>query len=713
MLGISYENSQLMYQTFVEKEFNKYAEENHLNITLKIDIKKNLRQKDSWEYLKIQVGSAVQKTKMKYSENKFEMFFYDNRFTNLFGPYLMNLNYVFTEGDLDYYDPKIIEETCIYDEQLVGIPMGVSYNALYSNNLLLNKYNKSAPRTWDELINTCKYIMKKENNTDLICYNGLFEDSDQGLNSLYEFIYSNRDSYDSNYPNSEDQAFKDSLITLKKVKDEIASDKIFANNDVYAYDKLMDGNFIFLKYEILDKSLYNSTIYRVSTIPGGKRVLSGSMIGGDNIGIFKDLDEEKREATYEVLYFLTSKEFKKKLFENEISLTPVTELMDDKEICKTMPCDLLKKIQFTSEPSFLKDGPNDFRKKYKKYIFDYLYNNKTLEETVKDVVNIDKVYYISMSTKDSNVGFLFFLCFALVTLLMVLSLAFLFMKQFKGAFKYLPTDFWIISVIGSIIISCVPFVSYGRVSPMKCYFKILLISLGYTISVTPSLYKLIGQHPGRNKISTWVNENRYMFFISNILIDLLLNSISLASPYASNLVLINGGGSFETCRFDSINLIVVFVYKFIVIFLFLYLIFIEWNISNTLYDVRFTVTAIYCDILTFILVYVFNFFEFKRYEYNFSIQTVIISLIAVSNYIFLYAVRILFKIIRKGDSYFELNEKTEVQPKSINDNDSDSKSEKRRSNFVSKMMDYHSRESAIIDNNNPTIISSIIEINDK
>jgi len=53
--------------------------------------------------------------------------------------------------------------------------MGVSYNALYSNYALLNKYNKSIPRTWDELINTCKYIMKKENNTDLICYNGLFD----------------------------------------------------------------------------------------------------------------------------------------------------------------------------------------------------------------------------------------------------------------------------------------------------------------------------------------------------------------------------------------------------------------------------------------------------------------------------------------------------------------------------------------------------------
>jgi len=52
----------------------------------------------------------------------------------------------------------------------------VSYNILYSNIELLSKYNKPIPKTWDELINTCEYIMEKEkNDTELICYNGLFD----------------------------------------------------------------------------------------------------------------------------------------------------------------------------------------------------------------------------------------------------------------------------------------------------------------------------------------------------------------------------------------------------------------------------------------------------------------------------------------------------------------------------------------------------------
>jgi len=53
--------------------------------------------------------------------------------------------------------------------------MGLSYEVLYSNYELLNKYNKSVPKTWDELIDTCKYIMEREKDSELICYNGFFD----------------------------------------------------------------------------------------------------------------------------------------------------------------------------------------------------------------------------------------------------------------------------------------------------------------------------------------------------------------------------------------------------------------------------------------------------------------------------------------------------------------------------------------------------------
>jgi len=47
---------------------------------------------------------------------------------------------------------------------------------MYSNRDLLNKYGKDVPTTWDELYNTAKEIIDKENplrDKPLIGYNGL------------------------------------------------------------------------------------------------------------------------------------------------------------------------------------------------------------------------------------------------------------------------------------------------------------------------------------------------------------------------------------------------------------------------------------------------------------------------------------------------------------------------------------------------------------
>ena len=47
--------------------------------------------------------------------------------------------------------------------------------------------------------------------------------TEQGLYSLYEFIYTCRDSINSTYPNPQDSAFANSLNLLKKLKEKVAS----------------------------------------------------------------------------------------------------------------------------------------------------------------------------------------------------------------------------------------------------------------------------------------------------------------------------------------------------------------------------------------------------------------------------------------------------------------------------------------------------------
>jgi len=533
--------------------------------------------------------------------------------------------------------------------------MGLSYEVLYSNTRLLNKYNRSIPKTWDELIDTCKYIMEREkDDTELICYNGLFDDSEQGLLSLFEFVYSCRDSYNSIYPNPNDKSFVDSLKMMKKIKEEVASDEIFKSNENLTFGKLMSGNAIFIKYWLINIEPI-TTNYTISILPGLKEGLSGTMAQGSNIGIVRDIDEDKKDAALEVFKFLTSKDIQKIMLMTGVSVTSIKEFLDDEVVCKYLLCDVIKDSQITAEPSFVKEGPADFRAKYQKYIYQFLYDNETVEETLKHINDVTKIYHISLSTEDSPVGLICFIFFSVISLFMLVSLVFFFRENFHPFFTFLPDDLWVITVLGSILVLWVPILNYGTIDTLKCHFKPMLLSIGYTLSINPTLYKVIVQFPENNKVTYWVYKNKHMFFFYSILVDILLNSIHWIYPFTTKHIYVEDGESFETCRYNGVlNIFLVLIYKFIVLLVLLFLIFVEWNLSANIYDMRFVVSAIYIDILSFILIYILHFIEIKNYIYNFILLTGITSIISLSNYIFLYGIRLLLAFLRKQNIKLQL-----------------------------------------------------------
>ena len=55
-------------------------------------------------------------------------------------------------------------------------PYSIDISALYSNKVLLDAYGKEIPKTWDELIDTARYIIQQEKEknpeANLIGYNG-------------------------------------------------------------------------------------------------------------------------------------------------------------------------------------------------------------------------------------------------------------------------------------------------------------------------------------------------------------------------------------------------------------------------------------------------------------------------------------------------------------------------------------------------------------
>jgi len=159
------------------------------------------------------------------------------------------------------------------------------------------------------------------------------------------------------------------------------------------------------------------------------------------------------------------------------------------------------------------------------------------------------------------------------------------------------------------------------------------------------------------------------------------------------------------------------LYKLIILLLLLFLIFVEWSISEIIYDIRFVTTVIYIDILSFIIKIVFLIIQIKYYENYFIIQTVNIFIISIMNYIFLFGIRVLLGLIHKQNVNLQfinrnenfINNETQLRTKSTNNetinvddsiyktNTVDENGENEnieptatiKSNFISRMIDYH------------------------
>jgi len=432
-------------------------------------------------------------------------------------------------------------------------------------------------------------------------------------------------------------------------------DEIFRSNESFTTKKLMSGKSIFIKYWLIGEPYLSSLPYYNSILPGIKEGISGTSVAGNNLGIIKNIAKEKKDAAFEVVKFFTSKEYQKRGFEDSAFISAINEFWYDEELCKKNgSCDIYKNVQFTAEPKFIQEEQEDYRKKYQDYIYQYLYENKTIDETLKHINDIKKIYYISLNTENSYVGLICFIYFFIISALILSSLIFLFQNNFHPFFTFLPKDFWIITVLGSILILWVPIISYGSVTTLKCHLKPILMSIGYTFSVCPSLYKLIVQFPKENRISPWVNDHKYMFLLFSILMDIIVNCISIINPFTSQSVLVEDGESFKICKFNGeYSIIILLVYKLFVIFLILFLIFVERNHSLAKYDLKFIVSAIYIDILSLIIIFIYHFSKIRNYISYFLLKIVITFIISISNHIFLYFSRIFLKFIKKEELTIE------------------------------------------------------------
>jgi len=459
-------------------------------------------------------------------------------------------------------------------------------------------------------------------------------------------------------------------------------------------------------------------LFSISILPGRKEGISGSSVSGNNVGIIKNVSEEKREASIEVLKFFASRQRQEQIFKNRFGLVAYNELLEEEDLCGDEICDIVKEMQFTGEPKFIKNGPDGFRKYYKKYIYEFLYENSTIEETLKQLDDVTKIYYVKLGTEDSYIGLVWFIFMSVVSVLMLLSIVFLFKDNFHPLFMFLPEGIWIITILGSILLLWVPYFNYGSVNKVKCHLRPLFMTVGYTLNICPTFYKLIFQFPEKTKIIRWVMKHKYLFLLFNLLIDCLLCSISFINPYTSQYVWVEDGENFEKCRFNGIySIIILIVYKFLIILLMLFLIFVEWNISKATFDLKISLTALYSNMLFIGLILVFNTIDIKNYQAYFVFQSLNVSIISITNYLLLYGFKVVIGLLRKQNVKMTfinnvnekfINDESQLQSEVLTNSDENNENTciitlpNENNNFISRMIKYHYYEEDSSTNNYDT-----------
>jgi len=394
-------------------------------------------------------------------------------------------------------------------------------------------------------------------------------------------------------------------------------------------------------------------IYKISALPGKVKGVSSSATGGYNLGINKYSRKEKREQVIKAYTYLTSKEMQRKLVNNFRIISGISSLYDDsEEICKEDKdlCDLYKNLQPITRPISKTKDYTSYSDKLRDTIYQFLYGNKSAYEVLKIVDDITRIYYVTM---DSSINLIITTTYIIISLMLLISLACLKFRKFKLYLDFLSNDFWVLFIIGIILIISISYLDLLKANTLICHLKLMFQSIGFTLMTVSILHKLIINFPESNKISQWIKNKKYLFLLTFIVVDVMLNSIIIFHQYNIKTLINKNEKNFQICRknttISSVQYILLIIHM-LVILSSLFLTFLEWNIETTYYDIRFYISAVLIDALIALIYAILKTVNITNYTVYFSIRECIFMLFAISSYILMYGIKIIWALINKNNS---------------------------------------------------------------
>jgi len=474
----------------------------------------------------------------------------------------------------------------------------------------------------------------------------------------------------------------------------------------YTFMKLFNGDAIFLKFFVsFIDTIGKDSPYVLSLMPGMNEGISGTLLTTFNIGIPKCIEENKIKPITEVVRYMTSLEVQKKLVLKRIIVSGITYLYEEEEICNSIQyCEVYKNAQYIIKPVNKTNNYGKYIEKFSGYFFNFLYGYEKPEVVLKFMDDITRIYNITIDPDELSLGFISLIAYIVFSIIELGSLIFIKIGKFKIFFSYLPDAFWVLIVIGIIILSSIIFTKIGDITSFKCHLVVFFLNIGYTLIYTPIFIKLIVSFPDENKLSNWFIKNKYSFLIIALSVDTFLNVLAFIQPFTIEKIIINEGENYEICamngRFLKSIVYMEGLYKFVIVMAILILIFVEWNIKETLYDIKICLSCLYMNGIIVIIFIIFNNFKFIDYNIYYGIQICLIFIISLSNYAIIFGIRLILPFFVDYKEYMEriIEERSISESKSSYSNQRTnveviSSNGTSNKNIYSKLVNYHYRTS--------------------
>ncbi|KAJ3294252.1 hypothetical protein HDU76_006970, partial [Blyttiomyces sp. JEL0837] len=260
------------------------------------------------------------KQRINKKESKFDLYLIEESWTGSFPGAFADL----LQTGVSWNDQllKQKQETTtldIVDSALVALPFWADYGVLYYRTDILNQYNLSPPRTWNDIENACKTIVAQDKTIQ--CFVTGFQ-NETIVASATEWLASSSTTpfiTSGQTFNFDDPEFANILTQIRSwMSNGIIQPQVLKYTEFTALEEWLKGNVVFLQgrssfyYKTFTDGIFtgasskSNPSWSVSTIPGKVNGMTASTVGGYHLSINSNSLYIKESA--KVLQFLTSLE---------------------------------------------------------------------------------------------------------------------------------------------------------------------------------------------------------------------------------------------------------------------------------------------------------------------------------------------------------------------------------------------------------------------